>query len=104
MRHDAILRGVECARVEHLIQTMRAKVRSHRVMTQEPQFTPQAAHRWSELDGSLKMRLLNNAWCVACRNETTIVHFTGRVNGGSLVLEGCCIKCDGRVARVIEGE
>lgn len=89
---------------ERALQRMRAKGRRHGVMTQDPQFTPQAARRWSELDGSIKTRLLNNVWCVACRNGTTIVHFTGRVKEGNLVLEGRCIKCGGRVARVIEGE
>ena len=88
----------------HLLQRTMTKNRGHGVMTQDPQFTPQAARRWSELDGSLKTRLLNNVWCVACCNGTTIVRFTGATKQGDLVLEGRCIKCGGRVARLIEGE
>ena len=57
----------------------------------------------SALDGTLKMRLLNNVWCVACRATTTIVQFTGRIEQGDLVLHGRCISCGGPVARVIEG-
>ena len=72
-------------------------------ITEAPQFTPQAARRWSELDGSIRTRLLNNVYCVACRTGTSIVHFTGRIDEGNLILEGSCIKCGGRVARVIEG-
>ena len=71
-------------------------------MSQDPQFTLQAARRWSELDGTLKMRLLNNVWCVACHTTTTIVQFTGRIEQGDLVLDGRCINCGGPVARVIE--
>jgi hypothetical protein len=72
-------------------------------MTQDVQFTPQAARRWSKLDGALKTRLLKNVWCVACRNETTIAHFRGRVEQGNLILEGSCIRCDEPVVRLIEG-
>lgn len=66
-------------------------------------FRPQAERRWRELDGQLQTRLLNNVWCGRCRRSTTIVRYTGKIDGGDLVLEGRCITCDGRVARVIEG-
>lgn len=72
-------------------------------MTDEPVFTAPAARRWSELGGSLQTQLLNNVWCVKCRSGTTIVHYTGKMEHDNLVLEGRCIKCGGRVARVIEG-
>ncbi len=48
--------------------------------------------------------LLNNVWCVACRKTTTIVRFTGKMERGDIVLQGHRIRCDGPVARVVEGK
>lgn len=67
------------------------------------EFTPQAARRWAELGGRSQTLLLNNVWCVACGKTTTIVRVSGRMERGDIVLEGCCIRCDSPVARVVEG-
>jgi hypothetical protein len=91
-------------RLECVPQDRQVKIHGDGVMTRDQQFTPQAARRWSELDGSLKARLLNNVWCATCGEGTTIVEFTGTMKQGDLILEGRCIRCGGRVARLIEGE
>ena len=72
-------------------------------MVEDERFTLPAARRWAALGGRLQTRLLNNVWCGECRGSTTIVKFVGRIENGDVVLEGRCIKCDGPVARVIEG-
>ena len=72
-------------------------------MSVRPDFTPQAAKRWAELGGRMQTLLLNNVWCVACSKTTTIAHVTGRVERGNIVLEGRCMRCDGPVARLVEG-
>lgn len=72
-------------------------------MSEDSRFTPPAERRWSELGALMQTRLLNNVWCVKCHQGTTIAHFTGRMEDGDLILEGQCMRCDGPVARVIEG-
>ena len=72
-------------------------------MIENPEFTPQAAKRWAELGGRSQTLLLNKVWCTACSEATTIVRFSGRMERDDLVLEGRCIRCDGPVARVVEG-
>ena len=72
-------------------------------MTENRQFTAQAARRWAALGGRTQTLLLNNVWCVRCSKTTTIVRFTGRIERGDIVLKGRCIHCDGPVARVVEG-
>ena len=71
---------------------------------EKPQFTPEAARKWAELGDRLQTSILDNVWCVKCRKPTTIVRFTGRMEQGDLVLEGRCIRCDGSVARLVEGD
>jgi hypothetical protein len=67
-------------------------------------FTGPAARRWAALGVESQMRILNNVWCGACLETTTIVEPAGRVERGDLILEGACIKCGGSVARLVEGE
>ena len=45
-----------------------------------------------------------NVWCSHCAKVTTIVHYTGKVKGGDLILEGECERCGGKVVRLIENE
>lgn len=73
-------------------------------MSETSGFTPQAARRWEQLGNRAQTLLLNNVWCVACREMTTMVRFTGRMEKGDLVLKGFCIRCNGPVARVVEGK
>lgn len=66
-------------------------------------FTPQALKHWEAIPGEIRQRLLRNVWCAHCSKEVTITHFTGRIQRGDLILTGHCNKCQGEVARVIEG-
>lgn len=79
------------------------KFRTHEALP-PTSFTPQALKRWESIPGEARQRLLRNVWCVHCSRETTITHFTGRIQRGDLILTGQCGKCQGEVARVIEGE
>jgi hypothetical protein len=72
-------------------------------LAEDAKFTAEAARRWEGLGEQLQTKLLSNVWCVACSKTTTIVSFSGKIARGDLVLEGRCITCGGRVARVIEG-
>jgi hypothetical protein len=73
-------------------------------MSKDPRFTPPAERRWFELSEEVKSRLLSNVWCVGCRESTTIMWYSGRMEEQDLILEGRCMRCKGPVARVIEGE
>ena len=64
--------------------------------------TPQARRRWEAIAGDVRMQLLNNVWCVGCRNTTGIGEVSGKIEKGLLVLRGVCTKCGGKVARVVE--
>ena len=72
-------------------------------MKENPEFTPQAERKWARLGGRLQTQLVNNVWCRKCGETTTIVRFTGRMDGGDLVHKGRCIRGDSAVARVVEG-
>ncbi len=84
-----------------------ANVVTGKFRTQEPlaltSFTPQALKQWEAIPGETRQRLLRNVWCAYCSKEVTITHFTGRIQRGALILNGRCSKCQGEVARVIEG-
>ncbi len=67
-----------------------------------PTFTKPARERWEALPSTLRQRLLSNVWCGSCRQETTIKNFSGTMKSGDLFLSGECIKCHGKVARLIE--
>lgn len=68
-----------------------------------PTFTRLARQRWESIPADTRQRLLANVWCGQCRHEVTITNFSGTITGGNLLLEGKCAKCDGDVARMIEG-
>ena len=73
-------------------------------MSQVPQFTPEAARRWSGFNADLQRKFLDNVWCGSCRSGTSILDFSGRMDRDDLILEGRCARCGGRVTRRIEGE
>ena len=68
-----------------------------------PTFTKPARQRWESIPSDIRQRLLSNVWCGHCSHETTITNFTGTLKAGDLLLVGKCAKCQGDVARVIEG-
>ena len=67
-------------------------------------FSLDAKRLWDTVPPFYKTQILNNVWCSHCSKVTTIVHFTGKVERGDLILEGKCERCGGQVARLIENE
>ena len=70
---------------------------------QLPIFTPEARAFWETIPADVRPKLLSNVFCVHCRDEVTIINFSGRVERGDLILVGKCSVCGEGVARVIEG-
>jgi len=66
-------------------------------------FTPAAQLLWDTIPQHFREQVLHNVWCPHCSDMTTLADFTGEVHGRSLVLFGKCIRCGGKVARVLEG-
>ena len=71
-----------------------------------PSFTtPEAQERWDAILPHHQDQILHNVWCPHCHNMTTMApDFWGEIQGTTLVLHGTCVTCEGRVARVLEGE
>ena len=67
-------------------------------------FPPEAQRLWDAILPYHKTQILNNVWCGDCRKVTTIVHYTGNLEGSHLTLQGECKRCGGKVARLIENE
>ncbi len=72
------------------------------IATIEPRFTGPAESLWNAIETHVRVRLLNNVWCVQCASSSSIQLLEGRVERGDLVLRGRCIDCGGEVARVVE--
>ncbi len=70
----------------------------------EDNLTPKTKKIWQSIPGDIRLIILNNVWCVQCRDMTEIGNFTGKIEKGMLVLHGVCTRCGGEVARVIENE
>mgnify|MGYP001826493035 CR=1 FL=1 len=70
----------------------------------EEKLTPKAKKIWQAIPADIRLKILNNVWCVQCKEITEIDNVSGKVESGMLVLRGVCIRCGGDVARVIENE
>ncbi len=64
--------------------------------------TPKALKIWNAIPCEIRMKILNNVWCVNCSDITSIGSVSGKIEKGMLVLRGICIRCGGSVARVLE--
>lgn len=64
--------------------------------------SPEARALWNELGPAARLRVLNNAFCVACGGGRAMALIGGRVEGGDLVLDGRCTTCGGEVGRLVE--
>lgn len=64
--------------------------------------TVQAKTHWERVPKELRLKLLNNAYCMECRDSTGIAEIDGIVSRGNLVLRGKCTSCGNPVARLIE--
>lgn len=67
-----------------------------------PTFSAPAAKRWKAIPEKLRKMLICNVWCSHCSKGTTITNIAGSLKDGTLLLEGECEVCHGRVARVVE--
>lgn len=65
-------------------------------------FTSEARQKWDAIPQHFRQTILDNVWCSHCRHETAITNFSGKIEGGVLVLRGSCVTCGGEVARVLE--
>lgn len=66
------------------------------------ELSPQAKILWEKIPAHIRVKLLNNAHCSACRKVVGIGDAKGSVVGGDVILEGVCTTCGGRVCRLIE--
>ena len=64
-------------------------------------FTPQAKRFWEAIAPDLRLRILNNVWCVHCMKSSSMGHVTGRIEKSMLALSGVCTRCGGLVARIV---
>lgn len=67
-------------------------------------FTPEAQGFWDGISPQMRVKLMNNAFCFACKAETGIGNATGSIEEGDLILKGICTKCGEPVVRLIERE
>ena len=70
----------------------------------EDNLLPKAKKIWLAIPADIRLKILNNVWCVQCKQTTGIGKVSGKVESGMLVLRGVCTRCGGEVARVIENE
>jgi hypothetical protein len=66
--------------------------------------TKSAKDEWEKIPSEVKMKLLNNVYCVSCKKMVNINIEEMKTDKFGLVLKGTCMNCHGPVARVIERE
>ncbi len=66
--------------------------------------TPQARKMWENIPNDVRMKLLNNVWCVTCSKMTGVGETTMSVERRNLIIRGSCTGCGGEVARLVEGD
>jgi endogenous inhibitor of DNA gyrase (YacG/DUF329 family) len=69
-----------------------------------PNFTAPAQHLWARIPQLMQRKVLDTVWCPTCRKATTMIHYSGRVIEGDLLLTGRCAACGNKVARLLESE
>ena len=69
-----------------------------------PSFTTTESQEfWDAIPAHFQTRVLHNVWCLHKGEMTRMAaDFWGRMSGNSLVLHGTCVRCQGRVAKVLE--
>ena len=65
--------------------------------------TKSAEDAWEKIPSEVKMKLLNNVYCVRCKKTVNINIVEMTKDKSGLVLNGTCMTCHGLVTRVIEG-
>gem|GEM_PF-2284389 len=64
--------------------------------------TTQAKLIWKSIPQPVRLKLLNNVYCVECKQMTGVGNIKMTVKGGDLIINGSCTSCGGNVARLIE--
>jgi len=62
----------------------------------------QARELWEKIPTDVRLRLLNNVYCVRCQGISGVGEAAATVLKGDLVIKGSCTKCGGPVSRVVE--
>jgi hypothetical protein len=68
-----------------------------------PQLTPQAREEWNRMPKSSQDSILQSVWCDQCK-ESAMRLKSGTMDRDILVLEGDCVRCGGKVVRLVEHE
>ena len=68
----------------------------------EDNFTPKAKQIWESIPGNIRVKILNNVWCVSCASNRGLGKVSGKIEKGMLILRGVCTRCGGEVARGVE--
>jgi hypothetical protein len=66
------------------------------------QFTPKAFFLWNAIPEAIRQAILAEVLCTRCRTAVSVSEYTGRDVGRSVIIEGKCPTCGGRVARHVE--
>jgi hypothetical protein len=67
-----------------------------------PNFTADAALLWNSIPKKNRERILKNAFCPECMAVTEMVHYTGEVKDGDIILTGTCAKRGHVVSELVE--
>ena len=67
-----------------------------------PVLAPNAAKLWENLSHEDKKDILENVFCGACRDTTTMFNASGKAEKGCLALNGQCAVCLSPVGRFVE--
>lgn len=59
---------------------------------------------WEQVPKDSRLKILNNVFCSKCRKGVTMNISSGRIVGGDLLLQGTCVSCRSKVARLVEKE
>ena len=65
-------------------------------------FSPDARERWNNIPPDVRLLLADNAYCEACKQQSSIKNIGGSVKDGDLILRGNCTKCGNEVSRRID--
>ena len=57
---------------------------------------------WLSIPEKHRTAMTNSCWCSKCRDSVSIVNYVVKTEKGTLILDGSCQYCQGRVVRVVD--
>ncbi len=66
--------------------------------------TPGAKKFWETIPQNIRIKLLNNVYCVNCKKTRSVGNAKMNIEKGDLIIKGICTTCGGDVCRLIEGD